>query len=119
LVAIKIIHPTEEHARAHYDDLKTKPFFPGLVKFFSSGAVVAMVWEGKNVIKAGRKMMGATDPQASEPGSLRGELCVEVGRNVLHGSDGPESAADEIALWFKESEIADWDRDIDRWVYEK
>jgi len=119
LVAIKIVHPTEELARAHYDDLKTKPFFPGLVKFFSSGAVVVMVWQGKNVIKAGRKMLGATDPQASEPGSIRGDFSVEIGRNIIHGSDGPESAASEISLWFKEHEIADWDRDIDRWVYEK
>jgi len=119
LVAIKLVHPTEDQARAHYDDLKSKPFFAGLVKFFSSGAVVAMVWEGKNVIKAGRKMMGATDPQASEPGSIRGDLCVEVGRNIIHGSDGPDSAAAEIALWFKEAEIAQWDRDVDKWVYEK
>eukprot|EP01113_Clastostelium_recurvatum_P008454 TRINITY_DN139_c0_g1_i1.p1 TRINITY_DN139_c0_g1~~TRINITY_DN139_c0_g1_i1.p1 ORF type:complete len:228 (-),score=83.19 TRINITY_DN139_c0_g1_i1:91-774(-) len=119
LVGIKILRPTEDHARAHYADLKAKPFFGGLVKFFSSGAVVAMVWEGKNVIKAGRKMMGATDPQASEPGSIRGDFCVEVGRNIIHGSDGPDSAQDEIKLWFKEDEVANWDRTIDSWVYEK
>jgi len=119
LVAIKIIHPTEELARQHYDDLKAKPFFPGLVKFFSSGGVVAMVWEGKNAIKAGRKLLGATDPQASEPGTIRGDFCIEVGRNIVHGSDGPDSAKDEITLWFKENEIAEWQRSVEGWIHEK
>jgi len=119
LVGIKIIHPTEEFARKHYDDLKDKAFFPGLVKFFSSGAVVAMVWEGKGVIKGGRKLVGATNPNDAEDGSVRGDLCIEVGRNVVHGSDGPESAKDEITLWFSENEVADWHRTNDAWIHEK
>ncbi|EFA77761.1 nucleoside diphosphate kinase [Heterostelium album PN500] len=108
LVAIKILHPTKEQAEAHYADLSSKPFFNGLVKFFSSGAIVAMVWEGKGVIKGGRSLVGATDPAQSLPGSIRGDLCVEVGRNIVHGSDGPESAQHEIKLWFKENEFAEW-----------
>lgn len=93
--------------------------FAGLVEFFSSGAVVAMVWEGKGVIKGGRRLVGATNPNDAEDGSLRGDFCVEVGRNIVHGSDGPDSAKDEIQLWFTEKEVVSWDRTIDRWVYEK
>jgi len=119
LVAIKILHPTKEHAQKHYSDLSTKPFFNGLVDFFSSGAVVAMVWEGKDVIKGGRKLVGATDPQASEPGSIRGDLAIEIGRNIIHGSDSAESAQDEISLWFTPEEVAHWDRANDQWIYEK
>eukprot|EP01132_Coremiostelium_polycephalum_P004324 gene4324-5413_t len=120
LVGIKIVHPTEEFAAKHYDDLKTKPFFGGLVKYFSSGAVVAMVWEGKGAIKTGRAILGATNPADSAPGTLRFDYCIEVGRNLVHGSDGVESAADEITLWFKEHEIAEWGAtQQNQWVYEK
>lgn len=83
LVALKLVHPSEDFAKEHYSDLSTKPFFPGLVKYFSSGPVVAMVWEGRNVIKGGRKLVGATNPDQSEPGSIRGDLAVDVGRYNL------------------------------------
>jgi len=119
LVAIKMIHPTEEFAAQHYDDLKSKPFFPGLVKFFSSGPVVAMVWEGNGVIKGGRTLLGATNPADSLPGSIRGDLSVVVGRNICHGSDSAESAKDEISLWWKPEEIHDFDRNIDANIYDK
>jgi len=119
LVAIKVIRPTKEFAEKHYADLKEKPFFPGLVNFFSSGVVVAMVWEGKGVIKGGRRLVGATDPNAAEDGSLRGDFCVEVGRNIVHGSDAPDSAEHEIKLWFKEDEVTGYAKTIDQWVYEK
>lgn len=92
LVGAKLIHPTEEMAREHYSDLAGKPFFAGLTKFFSSGPVFAMCWEGKNVIKSGRVLLGATNPADSAPGTIRGDFCVEVGRNVCHGSDGAGSA---------------------------
>jgi len=119
LVGIKVVRPTEDFAKKHYDDLKDKPFFAGLVKFFSSGPVVAMVWEGKGVIKGGRRLVGATNPNDAEGGSVRGDLCIEVGRNVVHGSDGPESAKDEISLWFHENEVADWARTNEPWIHEK
>jgi len=118
LVGIKMVQPTEAFAKQHYDDLKTKPFFGGLVKFFSSGPIVAMVWEGRGVISGGRRLMGATNPDDSPPGSIRGDLCVNVGRNIIHGSDGPDSAKDEIALWFKQGEVADWTGCGDSWVNE-
>lgn len=85
LVAMKLVQPTEEMAKEHYQDLSSKPFFPSLVKFFSSGPVLAMVWEGENVILTGRKMLGATDPAKSEPGTIRGDLSINLGRNICHG----------------------------------
>ncbi|KAL3499220.1 hypothetical protein ACH5RR_038313 [Cinchona calisaya] len=105
LVAIKVVVPSKEFAQKHYHDLKERPFFNGLCDFLSSGPVIAMVWEGEGVIKYGRKLIGATDPQKSEPGTIRGDLAVEVGRNIIHGSDGPETAKDEINLWFKPDEL--------------
>ncbi|KAJ6933759.1 hypothetical protein NC651_008989 [Populus alba x Populus x berolinensis] len=105
LVAIKVVVPSKEHAQKHYHDLKERPFFNGLCDFLSSGPVVAMVWEGEGVIKYGRKLIGATDPQKSEPGTIRGDLAVAIGGNVIHGSDGPETAKDEINLWFKPEEL--------------
>lgn len=87
----------------HYADLSARPFFPGLVSYMSSGPVVPMVWEGLNVVKTGRVMLGATNPADSAPGTIRGDLCIQVGRNIIHGSDSVESANKEIALWFKVS----------------
>jgi len=118
LVGLKMVSPTKEMAEKHYADLSTKPFFPGLTKYFSSGPIVAMVFEGKGVISGGRKLVGATDPAKSEPGSIRGDLCISVGRNIIHGSDGPESAKDEITLWFKENEINNYEKSNSKWIYE-
>ncbi|KAG6552903.1 hypothetical protein Mapa_005558 [Marchantia paleacea] len=118
LVAIKLVHPTKDFAEKHYDDLKGRPFFNGLTDFLSSGPVVAMVWEGQGVIKYGRKFIGATAPLASEPGTIRGDFAISVGRNIIHGSDGPETAKDEIALWFKPEEILSYKKETDKWLYE-
>ena len=84
--------------KQHYADLSSKPFFPGLVKYMSSGPVVPMVWEGLNVVKTGRVMLGATNPADSAPGTIRGDFCIQVGRNICHGSDAVESAAKGISL---------------------
>ncbi|MFX5119296.1 nucleoside-diphosphate kinase, partial [Acinetobacter baumannii] len=84
----------------HYHDLSSKPFFGGLCDYICSGPVVAMVWEGRNVVSVGRAMIGATRPHESAPGTIRGDLAIEVGRNVIHGSDSVENAKAEIALWF-------------------
>jgi len=118
LVALKLVQPTAEFAAKHYDDLKAKPFFPGLVKYFSSGPVVAMVWEGLNVIKSGRTLLGATNPADSAPGTIRGDFAVHVGRNICHGSDSPAGAEHEINLWWKPEEIIGWASSQDAWVYE-
>ncbi|XWS61604.1 hypothetical protein CRYUN_Cryun07bG0140400 [Craigia yunnanensis] len=117
LVANKILVPSKEFAQKHYDDLKERPFFNGLCEFLSSGPVIAMVWEGEGVIKYGRKLIGATDPQKSEPGTIRGDLAVVVGRNIIHGSDGPETAKNEINLWFQPQELFSYTSNAEKWIY--
>eukprot|EP00178_Gracilaria_changii_P002652 TRINITY_DN13963_c1_g2_i1.p2 TRINITY_DN13963_c1_g2~~TRINITY_DN13963_c1_g2_i1.p2 ORF type:complete len:149 (+),score=20.75 TRINITY_DN13963_c1_g2_i1:1-447(+) len=121
LVNLKMVLPTKEFAEKHYADLSKKPFFNGLVEYFSSGPVVAMIWQGTNVIKGGRTLLGETNPADSTPGSIRGDFCVEVGRNICHGSDSAESAKAEIALWFPETEggALVWERSTEKWVHEK
>ncbi|CAM6094086.1 unnamed protein product [Calypogeia fissa] len=118
LVAAKMVHPTKEFAAKHYDDLKEKPFFNALTDFLSSGPVFAMVWEGEGVIKYGRKIIGATNPLASEPGTIRGDYAIATGRNIIHGSDGPETAAAEIKLWFKPEELFSYKKETEKWLYE-
>jgi len=105
LVALKLVHATPEHLEKHYEDLKGKPFFPGLIKYMAAGPVVGMVWEGLDAVKTGRVMLGATNPLASVPGTIRGDYALAVGRNICHGSDSVESAKKEIALWFPEGVI--------------
>eukprot|EP00252_Welwitschia_mirabilis_P025565 TRINITY_DN803_c0_g1_i1.p1 TRINITY_DN803_c0_g1~~TRINITY_DN803_c0_g1_i1.p1 ORF type:complete len:231 (+),score=39.70 TRINITY_DN803_c0_g1_i1:142-834(+) len=117
LVAIKLVTPSKEFAQKHYDDLKERPFFNGLCEFLSSGPVLAMVWEGEGVITYGRKLIGATDPKKSEPGTIRGDLAIVVGRNIIHGSDGPETAKDEINLWFKPEELLNYTHNSEKWLY--
>merc|ERR1712223_1528089 len=108
----------EELLNKHYADLKTKPFFPGLIKHITSGPVVAMVWEGKNVVKQGRQMLGETNPLTSKPGSIRGDYSIDMGRNIIHGSDSVDSASAEIELWFKESELMDYQLPLHDQVFE-
>eukprot|EP00211_Chloroparvula_japonica_P013809 CAMPEP_0119132842 /NCGR_PEP_ID=MMETSP1310-20130426/12437_1 /TAXON_ID=464262 /ORGANISM="Genus nov. species nov., Strain RCC2339" /LENGTH=142 /DNA_ID=CAMNT_0007123507 /DNA_START=47 /DNA_END=475 /DNA_ORIENTATION=+ len=117
LRAMKMVSVEKSHAEAHYADLSSKPFFGGLVDYICSAPVVAMVWEGKNVVKTGRKIIGATNPLDSEPGTIRGDFCIDVGRNIIHGSDAVESAQKEIALWFPEG-VSEYDHHSKPWVYE-
>lgn len=117
IVALKIVQPTEEHLRKHYADLANKPFFPGLVKYMASGPVVAIVFEGLDAVKTGRAMLGATNPLASPIGSIRGDFCLAVGRNIIHGSDSVESAQKEIDLWFPEG-VTPWTSVFEQWLYE-
>ncbi len=108
LVALKQLIPSRDLAEKHYGVHRERPFFKGLVDFITSGPVVAMVWEGEGVIASARKLIGATKPLESEPGTIRGDLAVNIGRNVIHGSDGPDTAQFEIDLWFESSELNDW-----------
>ncbi len=108
LVALKQLIPSKELAEQHYGVHKERPFFEGLVHFITSGPVVAMVWEGEGVIASARKIIGSTKPLEADPGTIRGDLAINIGRNVIHGSDGPETAAFEIGLWFSSSELIDW-----------
>ncbi len=118
LVGLKLMSVSRELAETHYGVHKEKPFFPGLVNFITSGPVVAMVWEGKGVIASARKIIGATNPLNSEPGTIRGDFGVDVGRNIIHGSDAPETAEQEIKLWFTESELVSWEPSLTSWIYE-
>merc|ERR1712193_275381 len=108
LVAMKLCMPGKAMFEQHYADLSKKPFFAGLVDYAASGPVCCMVWEGDNAVKTGRKMLGATKPFDSDPGTIRGDFCIDVGRNIIHGSDSVESANKEIALWFGADEIVNW-----------
>ncbi|PWN20579.1 nucleoside diphosphate kinase [Microstroma glucosiphilum] len=119
LVGMKMVHASKEHIEKHYEDLAGKPFYPGLCNYMSSGPVVAMIWQGKDVVKQGRALLGATNPLASAPGTIRGDFAIDVGRNICHGSDAVDSAKKEIALWFGAQDGAiSYKRAIDQWIYE-
>lgn len=118
LVGLKLVNVSRELAETHYGVHRERPFFQGLVEFITSGPVVAMVWEGDGVIASARKIIGATNPLNSEPGTIRGDFGVNVGRNLIHGSDAPETAQSEISLWFKDEELVSWQPTITPWIYE-
>jgi nucleoside-diphosphate kinase len=117
LHAMKLEQPSQALLEEHYRDLKGKGFFPKLMGYMSSGPVVCMVWGGKGVVVTGRKLLGATNPLESAPGTIRGDFAIDVGRNICHGSDSVESAEREIALWFKDGVIA-YDHHSNPWIYE-
>lgn len=116
LVALKMVRISRQLAEAYYAEHKAKPFFRGLVEYVTSGPAVAMVWEGENAVAIVRKTMGATDPAKAEPGTIRADLGLSIGRNVVHGSDSPESATRETSLFFKPEEILAYDRAHDKWI---
>merc|ERR1719336_847287 len=105
-------------AEKHYADLSKKPFFGGLTDFLSSGPVVAMCWRGKDAVKQGRRILGETDPGKSAPGTIRGDFCIDIGRNIIHGSDSVESAEHELGMWFGKDEIVAWSPTEAQHIYE-
>ena len=119
LVAAKFMQVSRELADTHYAIHKGKPFYDGLISYITSAPVMAMAWEGPNAVAAIRQTMGATRPTEAAPGSLRHDFALEVGRNLTHASDTVENAANEVALWFRQEELVNWKRDVDRWVFEK
>ena len=118
IVGVRLLQVDEALAKRHYAEHEGKPFYDGLVEFITSGPVVAMCVDGPNAIASVRRLMGATDPQDSGPGTIRGDLAVEIGRNLVHGSDSLESAAGEVDLFFQPAELLSYERAIDRWVFE-
>ncbi|KFW92617.1 Nucleoside diphosphate kinase 3, partial [Phalacrocorax carbo] len=108
---------SEELLKEHYTALRDRPFYSQLVKYMSSGPVVAMVWQGLDVVKTVRTMIGETNPAESRPGTIRGDFCVEVSKNVIHGSDSVESARQEISLWFRPEELTCWEDTAEHWIY--
>jgi len=117
LVGLKQMEVSRELAESHYAVHKERPFFKGLVDYIISAPVVAMVWEGEGVIASARKIIGATNPLESEPGTIRGDYGITIGRNIIHGSDAPETAASEIKLWF-DGDLCQWESAMQPWLYE-
>ncbi|MCW5315907.1 nucleoside-diphosphate kinase [Nostoc sp. 'Peltigera membranacea cyanobiont' 213] len=118
LVGLKFLKVSKELAEQHYGVHRQRPFFASLVEFITSSPVVAMVWEGDGVVASARKIIGATNPLTSEPGTIRGDFGINIGRNLIHGSDAPETAKHEIALWFKDEELVNWQPHITPWLHE-
>jgi len=118
LVGMKFLRLTRAMAEEHYREHVDKDFFDGLVSYITSGPVVVSVWEGHNTVNVVRKIIGATNPSAAEPGSIRGLFGIDIGRNVIHGADSPESAQREIGIYFTPDEIVPYGKTIDTWVYE-
>lgn len=118
IVGMKMLQMSNDFAKKHYEVHIGKPFFDGLLKYITSGPVVAMVLEGTEAVAAARATMGATNPAKAAPGTIRADLGLEMGRNLIHGSDGPETAQTEIALWFKPEELLSYSRTIDAWIFE-
>ncbi|CAB1118968.1 unnamed protein product [Ectocarpus sp. CCAP 1310/34] len=116
LVGLKMLTPGRQLVERHYEEHADKDFFEKLLDYMCSGPVVAMVWEGHNVIAGGRKLLGATNPLEAGAGTIRGDLCTNAGRNLVHASDGPESARREIELWFSREETVQWSRATDPWI---
>lgn len=118
LVAMKFMHATDEILNKHYEELKSRPFFPTLINYMTSGPIVLMVWEGLNAVKVCRILIGVTNPADGAPGTIRGDFGLIAGRNLIHGSDSVENAKREIELWFDTKEIMHWKSAMENWVYE-
>ncbi|MXZ91091.1 MAG: nucleoside-diphosphate kinase [Chloroflexi bacterium] len=118
LVAIHLMQVDEELAGRHYAEHVNRPFFPSLVSFITSGPIVAMIWEADNAVALARQTMGATNPGEASPGTIRGDLGIDIGRNIVHGSDSPESAEREIGLFFGDGDALEYTRSNDPWITE-
>jgi nucleoside-diphosphate kinase len=118
LVGLKMMWMSKDLAARHYAEHQGKPFYDGLIAFITSGPVVAMIWQGREAVSVVRSLMGATDPLKATPGTIRGDLALDHGMNLIHGSDSPARAQTEMALFFSEGELHDYERTADRWIRE-
>lgn len=118
IIGLKLIIVTMDQAEEHYAIHKGKPFYEGLLEYITSGPVVAMVVEGKDAVKITRKIVGATNPADAEPGSIRGDYALEIGRNIIHAGDTPENAIVEYKIYFDETEFANFSKIDEEWLYE-
>ncbi len=119
IVGLRMFQMEDGVARRHYAEHEGKPFFGGLISYITSGPIIAAVLEGTGAVEVVRKTMGATAPAKAEPGTIRGDLGLEMGRNLIHGSDSLDAAKREIALFFEESQLYRYERDVDRWIFEE
>ncbi|GAB4266370.1 MAG: nucleoside-diphosphate kinase [Candidatus Promineifilaceae bacterium] len=118
LIGMKFMQMSQELAETHYGIHKGRPFYDSLVEYITSGPIVAMVWEGNNAVAAARATIGATNPVDATAGSIRGDFGMEIGRNLVHGSDSPENGIKETNIFFTPEELVDWQRDSDKWIRE-
>lgn len=118
IVAMKMLQMDRDMAARHYEPHVNKPFFAGLAEFITSRPLIAMVLQGSNAVELTRNTIGATNPVEASPGTIRGDLAVEIGRNLVHGSDSAETAQVEIGLFFSPGEILDYPREVEPWVKE-
>ena len=119
IIGMKFMQVSRALAEKHYGIHKGKPFYEGLVNYITSSPVIVIALEGTRAVEAARKTIGATRPYEAEAGSIRGDFGLEVGRNLVHGSDSVENGEQEIALWFKPAELINWERNTDPWIFEK
>ena len=118
IVGMKVLKMDMALARVHYQDHVDKPFFPGMAGFMTSSPIVAMAIEGPNAVEVVRATVGATDPQKAAPGTIRADMALDIGRNLVHGSDSPQAAERELGVFFADGEIVDYECDAQRWVTE-
>lgn len=117
LIGLKLVNVGRAQAESHYAEHRERPFFNAVIDFISSSPVVAMAWEGPNAISLVRVMMGPTNPAGAAPGTIRGDFGIDIGQNVIHGSDSPARASEEIALFFAAAELVSWERAGAGWIY--
>jgi nucleoside-diphosphate kinase len=118
IIGMKFLRISQALAEKHYETHKGKPFFAGLVNYITSSPVVVIAFEGTNAVAAARKTIGATKPQEAEAGTIRGDLALEIGRNLVHGSDSVDNGKLEVANFFTEAELNSWQRNTDPWIFE-
>jgi nucleoside-diphosphate kinase len=118
LVGLKLVAVDDALARRHYAVHEGKPFFAGLIQYITSSPVVVAVYEGREAVSVVRSTVGATNPVNAAPGTIRGDWALEIGRNLIHASDAPDTAATDVALWFRPEELVSYERAADRWVFE-
>jgi len=117
IVAMKMLHMDKNLAQRHYAIHKGKAFFDDLVNFITSSPLIAIIFQGKNAVEIIRQMMGETDPAKAQPGTIRGDFGIDIGHNLVHGSDSLENASKETDLFFSAEEIFNYDRELDTWIY--
>ena len=117
IVAMKMLRMDRNLAERHYAIHKGKDFFDDLVNFITSGPVIAIIFQSKNAVEIIRQMMGATDPAKAYGGTIRGDFGIDVGHNLVHGSDSTQTASEEMDLFFSVDEVLNYDRDLDTWIY--
>ena len=118
LAGLRLLQVEQSMAEKHYAEHEGKPFFAGLVSYITSSPIIAAVFEGTNAVSAARQTIGSTNPTESSPGTIRGDFGLEIGRNLIHGSDSVESANREISIFFEDQPIIEWKKDTDKWIFE-